>query len=165
MPHLPVGDAVTNVPLAARKPSIASFPPAQSPTNFVNPPKIRPVLRRRHQPMSHRVFPHIPPFLRITLAIAQSMMKPTTLECPSGPMFLRESVFPKTHPPLDREFEIARCAKQMQVIRHQQIITHQPCCRRVLPNAVRRPLHGRLREPTITFLGTNGQKYPIRSAW
>jgi hypothetical protein len=127
----------------------------------MNAPKVRPLLRRLHQPKPYRILPHIPPFLRITFSIAQSMMKPAGLECPSRSIFFRKSVLPKSHPLLDRKFEIARRTKQMQMIRHQQIITHQPRSRRMFPDAVQGALHGCLRQPPVAFLSTNRKENPI----
>src|SRR5271155_4651174 len=50
------------------------------------------------------------------------------------------------------------------MIRHQKIIAHQPRRRRVFPDVVQGVLHGNLRQPAFAFLGTDGEKNPVRSA-
>jgi hypothetical protein len=129
--------------------------------NFVNSPEVRPVIRVRRQPMAHRVLPHISPFFRIAFAVAQPMMKPSTLESPRIRLLLRKAVFPKCQPALDGEFQIAGSAKQVQMIRHQKIITHQPRRCGILPDRVQRIFHRSLRQPTFAFLGANGKENPV----
>ncbi len=140
----------------ARSPSATT-----SPMNLMNPPKIRPILRSLHQPKPHRILPHIKPLLRITFPIARPMMKSPRLKCTRYPTLLRKAILPKSHPAFDREFEIARRAKQMDMVWHQKIVTHQPSRRRVFPYTVQRPLHRSLSQPTIPFVRAHRQENPV----
>src|SRR5262249_30226799 len=103
-------------------------------------------------------------FLRITFSIAQAMMKPAGLKRSARAVILRKPVLPKPHPLFDREFEIARRARHVEMIGHQKVIADEPCSRGVFPNAVQCALHRSLCQPAPSFLCANGEKNPIRSA-
>jgi len=132
--------------------------------NLIHAPAIRPILQPRHQSGSHRILANILPLLRVTFAVAQPMMKSAGLKFPCIGRCFRQPVFPETHPAFEGEFQIVRRAEQMQMIRHQQIIAHEPCRRRAFPDVVQGALHGSLRQPAFTFIGANGEKNPVRSA-
>jgi hypothetical protein len=52
----------------------------------------------------------------------------------------------------------------MQVVGHQQIVAHQPCCGGVCPDVMKLALGGRLGEPALAFGGANGKKHPVGTA-
>ncbi len=124
------------------------------PTNLMHESEIRPILRARHQSGAHRILPDVLPFLRVALAVTHSMMKYARLKRPCVQMCFGKAVFPETNPSFDREFQITRRAEEMQVIRHQQVITHDPCGSGVSPDVVQRALNGGLRQPAFTLLGS-----------
>ena len=124
----------------------------------------RPILRMLHLFLAHWIFADILPLLRVIFAIAQPVMKTAGLKFSCIWKRFRQPVFPKANPPLDGEFQIAWRAEQMQMIRHQEIVAHQPRCRRVFPDVVQGALHRSLRQPTLALLGADGEKNPVRSA-
>ena len=126
--------------------------------------EIRPILRSLRQLVAHRILPHVLPLLRIAFAIVQAMVKPATLERPNIRMRLGKLIFPERHPLLDGELQITRRSEQMHVIRHEQIIAHQPGRGIVFPDFVKHALNGCLCQPTLAFLGADSEKNPIRSA-
>ena len=126
--------------------------------------EVRPVLRAFHQFGPHRILADILPLLRVTFPITQTMMKTACLKSSRVRMRFGEAVLPETHPTLDGEFQIARCAEQMQVIGHEQVIADEPCGCRVFPDVVLSALHGCLCQPALTFLRANSKKNPVRSA-
>ena len=83
---------------------------------------------------------------------------------PCRDAILAKRSFQKPDPTLDGEFQIARCAKQMQMIGHEQVIADEPCGRRVFPDVVQSALHGCLCQPALTFLRANSEKNPVWSA-
>jgi len=126
--------------------------------------EIRPIFRARHQSGTNRILPHILPLLRIVLAIAQPMMKSASLKNSRAWMRFSKTVFPETDPTLNREFQIARRAEQMQMIGHQKIITDEPCCCGVLPDVVQSALNRSLCQPLPALLSADREENPIRSA-
>ncbi len=132
------------------------------PMNLMHASKIRPILRTRHQSSPHGILADVLPFVRVTFTVTQAVMKTTGLKFPRIGQHFRQPVFPETHPAFDGEFQIARGAKQMQMIRHQQIIAHEPSRGRVLPDVRQSPLNRSLRQPAFTFLGANGEENPVR---
>jgi len=126
-------------------------------------PAVRPILHPLHQPGAHRILLHVLPLLRIAFSIAHPMMKPACLKRPGVRMRFGKSVFPKTDPTLDRELQITRRAEEMQVVGHEQIITHEPSGGGVFPDMMQRALHGRLREPSFALVGADGEENPVRS--
>src|SRR5687767_3091372 len=106
-----------------------------SPPQLLNPPSKPPLRRITHQTFSHWILPHIPQLLRVILLTPQPMMKTRSLPNPSRiSMLPRKLPLPKLHPPLHRKLQITRTTKQMHMIRHQNIITHQPAVR-LTPNS------------------------------
>jgi hypothetical protein len=62
----------------------------------------------------------------------------------------------------DREFEVIRGTKQVQVIRRQQIVTDEPRRGGVLPDIMKRSLKKRLSQPASAMFGANCKKHPVR---
>jgi hypothetical protein len=122
-----------------------------SPSNFVDSAPKRPVFRSTNQYVSNRIFPSVLPFLGVTFAVPQSMMKTAVLERAMAGTRLGETVLPKPHPSLDGKFQIVRRAKQMQMVGHQHVVAHQPGCGLFLPYLMQCLLHGRLRQPRGAF--------------
>jgi hypothetical protein len=91
-------------------------------------------------------------------------METSTLKFTRVRMLFRKSIFPESHPALNGEFEIARRAKQMEVIRHKQIVADQPGRCGVLPYAMQRASDGGLRQPTFALVSANSKKNPIWAA-
>ena len=127
-------------------------------------PEVRPILRPLRQLVPHRVLAHVLPLLRVTLAIAQPMMKPATLKRADIRVPLRESIFPKGNPSFDFEPEIMWRAKQVQMVWHEEVVAHQPRLRRVFPYVVQRTLNGRLCQPSLSVLRANREEHPVRTA-
>jgi hypothetical protein len=91
------------------------------------------------------------------------MMKSASLKCSGVWMGFGEPTFPETNPALDGEFQIVWRAKQMQMIGHHKIIADKPCRGGVLPDFMQCALNRGLRQPSPSFLGADGEKYPVRS--
>ena len=126
--------------------------------NLMHTPEIRPILWFCNELGPHRILANVLPLLRVTFVVAQSVVKTAGLKFPKHVAGRRrrvalilqrlcQPVFPETHPAFDGEFQITRRAEQMQMIRHQEIVAHQPRRRRVLPDVVQGALHGSLRQP------------------
>jgi len=79
--------------------------------DFMHAAKVRPVFRSFPQLVPNGIFPHVLPFLRVTFAIAQAMMKTARLKSSDIGMRLGETVFPKCDPAFDGEMQIARRTK------------------------------------------------------
>ena len=97
------------------------------PLQNIQAPLIQPFFGLSHQSCANGIFTNIIPFLRVIFAAPQTCVpeiplpfarvwKIQTVECP----------FPICDPALQRDRQISRCAKQVDVIWHQQIIAHQP---------------------------------------
>jgi len=134
------------------------------PTNLMYASEIRPILRTRHQSGPHWILTNILPPLRIVLAVTQPMMKTASLKSSRIWMHFREAVFPETHPALDGKFQIMRCTEQMEMIRHEKIITDEPRRSSVFPDVVQCALNRGLRQPASAFFGADGEENPIRPA-
>jgi len=131
------------------------------PLNFMDAPEKRPILWSLYQSSTNGVFTDVLPLLRITFPVTQTMVKSPRLKYPGVRVHLCEAVFPKAHPSLNGEFQIMRRAEEMKMIRHEEIIAHQPCRCRPIPDIVQRPLDRSLRQPTFAFLRAYRKKNPI----
>ena len=131
-------------------------PATSSPMNLMPASEARPILRRLHQTLSHGILADVLPLLRATPAVTQTMMKAAGLKSSGVRMRFGEAVHRETRPALNGEFQIARRAEQMQMIRHQQAIAHQPGGGRVPPEVMERALNGCLGGPAFAFLGADG---------
>ena len=111
-----------------------------------------------HQPFAQRIFTNIIPFFRVALLPSQPVMK--RMRLPSAMRILMdppELPFPKRHPFLQGKSQILRRAEKMQMVRHEQVITDQPClCR--LPRCAEVFMHGGIRNPRFSSIRTNRQK-------
>ena len=135
-----------------------------SPMYLMHPAPERPVFRTRNQTFSDGVLPRVLPLLSIILIVPQPMVKAAGLKPATLQMRLGKKVFPKCHPPFNSELQFARRAEQMQMIRHKDIIAHQPGCGLIFPNLMQRPLHTRLRQPRRPLFSADGKENPIRAA-
>lgn len=97
---------------------------------------IWPILGTIDQFGPHWILADILPFLRVIFAITQPVMKSSGLKSPNVRVASGKAILPKADPAFDGKFQIARRTKQMQVIRHQQIIAHEPCGGSVLPDVM-----------------------------
>jgi hypothetical protein len=124
----------------------------------------RPVLNLFHQLFANWIFLNINPFGRIMLTFPQTMMPAAWLKTPVyAPVPPPECPFPKSDPLLNRERQIARCAKRTEMVWHQQIITDQP--RRCFqPCPVQKFVGGFVGQPRQAILGGHGQQDKIRPA-
>ena len=108
---------------AASKPSISI------PHQIKHPSFEGPLFHSLNQSFAQRVLLNIKPLLRISFPISQTMVPPTRLKPPFLPaMFAAEFPFPIGDPFFHRAIQISWRTKQVQVIRHQQIIAHMPGC-------------------------------------
>ena len=149
---------------AALRGSARLRPATSSPMNLMPTSEARPILRRLHQTLPHGILADVLPLLRATPAVTQTMMKAAGLKSSGVRMRFGEAVHRETRPALNGEFQIARRAEQMQMIRHQQAIAHQPGGGRVPPEVMERALNGCLGGPAFAFLRADGEENPIRSA-
>ena len=131
--------------------------------NFMHTSEVRPILSLLYQTLSHRILTNVLPLLRVAFAIAQPVMETTVLKSSRIGNRFSQPVFPEPQPAFNGEFQIMRHAEQMQMVRHQEIIAHQPRRSRVFPDVVLGALHGGLRQPAFAFLGADGEKNPVRS--
>ena len=129
--------------------------------DFMNATLVRPILWPRDQGLANWVLPHVLPLLSITLLAAETMVKATSLKSAQVRVCAREPIFPKGNPALDREPQIARRTKQVQMIRHEQVIAHQPGGGCLFPKRVQGSLDDRLRKPALPFVGADGQENPV----
>lgn len=124
-------------------------------------PLKRPLIRLGNQSLADRILPDVLPFLGVALAMSKPVMETCALETPNVRVRPAEAVFPKGGPSLDGEFEVVRRAEQMEVVRHQQVIRHQPGRCQIPPDCVQAALHCLICKPALPLLGANRQKDPI----
>jgi hypothetical protein len=134
------------------------------PMNFMHAALIQPVRGICHQSGAHRIFLNIKPFFVVTLPIPKSVVKATPLKRAAVGTCLCQLILPEPHPTFDGKFQVPRRAEQMQMVRHQQIIAHQPGRCLLFPNVMQRPVDGGLCQPTPAFIGANRQENPIGAA-
>ena len=127
-------------------------------------PEIPPIFGLLHQSGAHGILADVLPLLGIVFSIAQSVMKTGRLKSSCIRVSLGEAVFPETDPTFDGEFHIVRCTEQMQVVRHQQIIAHEPSRGGVQPDIVQNTLDRRLCQPALAFIGADSQENPVHPA-
>ena len=135
----------------------------------------RPVFDALAQILSDWILLHIEPFLGVALAIAQAMMPAARLKLPFrwgerwGErtrelfVFQRELALPVGNPRLNRESQIVWRAETVKMIRHQQIIAHEPSLR-FRPGLMQKPVCGLICQPEIAFVGGHCQQHDIRLA-
>jgi hypothetical protein len=140
------------------------MPPIGRPLPALSPPHhrrahalIRPILRPRRQTSANRIFLHISPFLRITLLPSQTRVPEVALPFTRlGKMEATELSLPMRYPRLKCEVGITRSAKEMKVIRHEQIITNQPGVRSA-PDILQSILHVGRSQPRLSVFCAYGQ--------
>ena len=97
------------------------------PSDLVHVSFERPIFHAPDQFCTHRIFLNINPFCRIALFCPQTVMPSARLKIPIvAAMSPPEIPFPVGNPLFNREGQILRRAKCVQMIRHQQVITNQP---------------------------------------
>ena len=133
-----------------------------NPPHIIDLPSKRPVFRFRHQSLPHRILLHISPLLRELLSASNTVMKTRTLPFPSLVQMRPDKLaFPILHPTFQRECQIPRSTKQMEMIGHQKIISQQPCiC--FLPYTAQRFMHFLLRYPGNPIFCIHCQKENVR---
>jgi len=108
------------------------------------------------------LFLNIKPFFGIVFAITQPVMPASWLKFPFLPtVFEAELTFPVGNPYLDGELQIPRRTERVQMVRHEQVITHQPrlCFR---PSLVEQAVHCFVGQPRFTLIGTDGEQDDVR---
>lgn len=78
-------------------------------------------------------------------------------------MCFGKAVFPKAHPAFDGELLITWGAEEMEMIRHEEIITDEPGCGFMFPDLIQSALHGWLSEPAFAVLNIDSEENPIGS--
>src|SRR5215831_15906858 len=102
-------------------------PSVACPDQIEHSPLEGPILNSLAEVLPDRILLHIQPLFRIAFAIAQSVMPTARLKLPCVLLVLScEHALPIGNPCLNRKAQIARSAHAMNMIRHQQIITHEP---------------------------------------
>lgn len=138
------------------------------PHQIKHPAFERPIFNPLNQSLPNWISLNIKPLLGIILTITQPVMPSTRLkfpfchsvrwgERPREPfMFQRKFPLPVGNPRFDGEMQISRRAKQMQMIRHQQIIAHQPSGR-LRPRLTQKSVRRFVCQPRLPFVGVDGQ--------
>ncbi len=124
----------------------------------------RPIFHAPDQFCAHRIFLNINPFCRIALFCPQTVMPSARLKIPIvAAMPPTEITFPVSDPLFNREGQIPRRAKCVQMIRHQQIVANQPRgCRQ--PGLVEKVVGGRVCQPWNPVFRCNRQQNEIGAA-
>ena len=128
-------------------------------------PLVRPVVRIRHQIFPQRILPHVGQLLLVFEAITHSMVKrfplplPRLLQMPAA-----ELSFPKLDPLVYVEMQIVRRAKEMQVIRHEQVIADEPGRRFLGPDFGEGIVDGGIGHPLNSVLGVDRDEENVRLA-
>lgn len=95
----------------------------------------RPVFGAHCQAFANRVLHQVVPLLGIFLTRADAVVKTTALPFPFRIFVLfAETIFPVGKPFLDAEAQVMWGAKEMQVVRHQDIVTDHPSFGLLLPD-------------------------------
>ena len=123
-----------------------------------------PIFHAPDQFCAHRIFLNINPFCRIALFCPQTVMPSARLKIPIvAAMPPTEITFPVSDPLFNREGQIPRRAKCVQMIRHQQIVANQPRgCRQ--PGLVEKVVGGRVCQPWNPVFRCNRQQNEIGAA-
>ena len=154
---VPYTVASQKTPLRAAKVSLGLIRARQSlalpflslpgPPDIMDTPLKRPLLRVLHQTLAHRILPQILPLLRITLPVPQPVMKRMRLP---PPILVRVQLpklpLPIRHPIIERILDVVRRGEEMDVVRHDDVIAHQPLRRRQ-PNLLQPLMHEFIRKP------------------
>jgi len=128
------------------------------PRQNIHPSLKRPIVRLFHQSRADRIFADIIPFLRVIFTASQARVPEIPLPFTGfRQMETTEFPFPIRDPALQRDRQISRCAKQVDVIRYEQIIAYEPGIR-LRPDFAERVVDIWLRKPRLTVFGANGQK-------
>jgi len=124
----------------------------------------RPIFHASDQFCAHRIFLNINPFCRTALFCPQTVMPSARLKIPIvTAMPPAEIPFPVSDPLFNREGQIPRRAKCVQMIRHQQIIADQPRgCRQ--PGLVEKVVGGRVCQPGNPVFRCDRQQNKIGAA-
>jgi hypothetical protein len=126
----------------------------------------RPVFNPLNQSFAERIFLNINPFFRIIFTITQTMMPAARLkfpcrrwgESPRRPfVFQTELTFPVGNPSFNCKMQIPWRTKQMQMIRHQQIIANQPS-RRFRPSLAKKLMCHFIRQPRFALFCVDSQQ-------
>jgi hypothetical protein len=143
-------------------------PPANR--SFTSPNQIEdfafewPVFDSLAKSFSDWILLNIEPFLRVILAVAHAMMPAARLKLPlCAFVFQSELALPIGNPSFNRELQIVWRAEAMKVVRHKQIITHQPSFR-FGPSLVNKLVRGFVDQPRVALLGCYGEKNKVGPA-
>ena len=122
----------------------------------------RPSFNRGGQSFSQGILLYIEPLLRVILTVAQSVMPAARLKLPFRPPMLQtELAFPVGNPRLNSESQLARRAKRVEMIRHKQVIAHEPCCR-PRPDFTQKSVRHFVGEPRSAFLRGDSEENNVR---
>lgn len=132
------------------------------PTNLMHAAFVWPVFNSAYKPFPNWILLHIAPLGGIVLILPQAMMPATRLELPLRPtMPPPEFALPIRYPLLNLKTRFTRLAKQMHVVGHDQIITHQPrSCRQ--PRLAKQTVRFGVGQPRLAMLCRHGQKDDVR---
>jgi hypothetical protein len=153
-------------PLASLRSKVGSTgtlapPTLLRPADVMHTALVGPIVNAHDQSFANRILLHVEPFLRIALAVAQSMMPAPRLKFPTGvPMLPAKLTFPVGDPFFDGELEVTWRAEAMQVVRHHKIIADQPC-RCFQPGLMQQVMNFRVVQPRLTILGGHRQQHPV----
>jgi len=127
----------------------------------MNPAPKGPFFRALRQTLPHRVLAGVLPLVRVAFLVPQSMMKTAGWKRSQGHSFLGELILPKTDPAFDGKFQIFRCAEQVQMAGHQDVVADQPSGRAIFPYLMQRLVDLGLSKPRRPLFGADCQEDPI----
>ena len=114
------------------------------------------------QSQSNRILKHILPFFLIITRFAQPVVERIPLPFPVLiKMRAAKLPLPERKPSFNSEPQFSRGAKEMKMIRHQQVIADEPRIR-FAPDFFKRSLHGFLSQPGHAIFCAHGQE---KNSW
>jgi len=103
-------------------------PNKASPSQLVQFALIGPIIRVSYIAVTHRIIPHVFPFLAVAFAAPQLAIPMVTL--PNLTLFADQTCrarFPKTHPTFKRRgIDAIRCTEKVHMIRHDNVAPNEP---------------------------------------
>ena len=125
----------------------------------------RPVVQPLRQALSHGVLADVLQFVFVFPLVAQAVVQRPALKGPRlGQMRPAELAFPKFHPLIDAEMQIARGTEEVQMVRHEQVVAGEPRGGFVAPETDEGFLHVGLGHPRHAVLGIDGDEEEVAFA-
>src|SRR4051812_14813034 len=131
----------------------------EGPLELVDATLIGPFIDPSDELLAQGILSDVSKFLLVFDAIAKTMMKGFALPFPRlVHMTATEQAFPEFHPLVYPEMQIARCAKEVHVIGHNEIVTDQPGHCFFTPDFGKRILYVEVGHPGYGIFGVDGNE-------